>query len=303
MMRSFSSTSFALAALVALTTLAAAGPAIAFVPPGVKVRPVAGDMVYVPGATYRFAAQATWQGPVPGSSVIADPLGYEARVASFWIDRTEVTVSAYSACVHSGKCKALTDGDNFASNHNVLCTYAKAGFDEHPINCVNHVEAEEYCAYMGKRLPSEREWELAERGPTSLAFPWGNDPPTPKHVNASDASCAKDAMTLLGESFTSLWPSPPDDDGFPFTAPVATYPINASPFGALDMSGNVEEWMSDPWNDIANPGPGGSGVNDFVVRGGSWDLNSYDAFSGTRRTEAVETTRASWLGFRCARGA
>lgn len=288
-----------------LATVATTTPAVAFVPPGIKVRPVAGDMVYVPSATYRFAAQATWQGPVPGSSAIADPLGYEAHVSAFWIDRTEVTVAAYTACVRAGKCKPLTDGDNFASNHSVLCTFGKAGFDEHPINCVSHVEAETYCEYMGKRLPTEREWELAERGPTSLPFPWGTEPPTPKHVNASDASCAKEAMSLLNESFTSIWTTPPDDDGFAFTAPVGTYPINASPYGALDLSGNVEEWVSDAWSDLANPAPPtpGNPVTDYVVRGGSWDLNSYDAFSGTRRTEAAETTRAAWLGFRCARGA
>ena len=293
----------ALVALVAPLTLV--DRAEAFVPPTTKIDPHArADMVFVPGVAFRFAVEASWAGTIPGSSAYGDPAGYDVKVASFYIDRTEVTVGAYTACVQSGACAALLDGDNFAANHTIVCTYGKPGLEQHPVNCVSHVEAEKYCAYQNKRLPTEYEFELAERGPNGKPFPWGDEPPTPRHVNACDAACARESMAKLNETFTSLWPSDPlADDGFPFTAPVGSYPAGASPFGALDMSGNVEEWVDDAWWDLGPSGPtkGPSVNNDYVVRGGSWDLNSIDAFATTRRTDAAGTTRAAWLGFRCAK--
>ncbi|MEO7094225.1 MAG: SUMF1/EgtB/PvdO family nonheme iron enzyme, partial [Polyangiales bacterium] len=173
------------------------------------------------------------------------------------------------------------------------------------------VEAEKYCAFAGKRLPTEYEYELAERGPKGKAFPWGDEAPLPVHVNACDASCMRDAQTKLAEQFSNMWPDINGDDGYGFTSPVGSYPAGASPYGVLDLSGNVEEWVADPWWDVATltpgavpapPPPTGAG-SDYVIRGGSWDLNNIDAFSGVRRTEAGSGTRAAWLGFRCARDA
>ena len=284
------------------------GRADAFVPPTAKMAVPLGDMVLVTGASYRFGIEAKWQGPVPGSSALGDPAGYPVTVSSFLIDRTEVTVAAYETCVQAGTCAALLDGDNFAANHSVVCNYGKAGYGQHPINCVSYTEAEKYCAFVGKRLPTEYEFELAERGPNGKSFPWGDDPPMPKHVNACDASCTRDAQSKLAETYSSMWPDINGDDGYGFTSPVGTYPAGASPYGALDLSGNVEEWVADGWSDLTTlaagaapapppPTPGG----EFVVRGGSWDLNNIDAFSGVRRSEAAITTRAAWLGFRCAR--
>ena len=293
-----------------LTGLGFERRANAFVPPTAKLSIPRGDMVFVPGASYRFGVEAKWQGAVPGSSALGDPAGYPVTVGSFLIDRTEVTVAAYEACVQSGACDALLDGDNFASNHSIVCNYGKTGYDQHPINCVSFTEAEKFCTHAGKRLPTEYEFELAERGPKGRSFPWGDEPPLPTHVNACDASCARDAQSKLAEQYSSMWPDINGDDGYGFTAPVGTYPAGASPYGALDLSGNVEEWVSDAWSDLSGlgagttlapppPNPGSA----FVIRGGSWDLNNIDAFSGVRRSEAAPTTRAAWLGFRCARDA
>jgi formylglycine-generating enzyme required for sulfatase activity len=290
-----------------------AGSVLGFVPPPANRVERRADMVMVTGATYRFEVQASWQGSMPGTSVMGDPLGYEVTVGSFFIDRTEVTVSAYGDCVTAGACPTLVEGDNYSTNHSSICTYGKAGFEQHPVNCITHDEAEKYCAFVGKRLPTEYEFELAERGPNGKAFPWGTEPATATLVNACDAACARDGMTKLGETFTSLYVNDPNaDDGWAFTAPVGTYPLGASPYGALDLSGNVEEWVSDAWWDL--PPAGTTGVlgpmakptttgGDFVVRGGSWDLNGMESFCGTRRTSAGERTRAAWLGFRCARDA
>jgi formylglycine-generating enzyme required for sulfatase activity len=299
-----------LAIVLAGSVLAVVDRAGAFVPPPANRVERRADMVLVPSATYRFEAQASWQGPYAGTSTLGDPLGYEVTVSSFFIDRTEVTVAAYGDCVAAGSCPPLVEGDNYSTGHTPLCTYGKPGMEQHPVNCVTHDEAEKFCAFVGKRLPTEYEFELAERGPNVRAFPWGAEAASATLTNACDAACARDG-SKVGDTFTSLYVNDPNaDDGWAFTAPVGTYPAGASMFGALDLSGNVEEWVSDSWWDL--PPAGTSGVvgpqvkvpgGDFVVRGGSWDLNTMESFCGTRRTSAGERTRAAWLGFRCARDA
>jgi formylglycine-generating enzyme required for sulfatase activity len=257
-------------------------------------------MVYVHGASYKFGKQATWQGPHPGSSGFgSDPDGVTVTVPSFLIDRTEVTVRAYTACVNAGACTALVDGTDTND-----CTYNRPGYEEHPLNCVSFDEAAKFCTFLNKRLPTEFEYELAERGPSSRPFPWGDAPPTPKHVNACDAACVRE-MSKRGSNFSSLWADTGGDDGWAITAPVGTYPDGASLYGVQDLSGNVEEWVSDLWGPIAAVPPTvSSGMyQDHVVRGGSWDLSSIDAFAATRRSSASKDTRTSWLGFRCARDA
>jgi formylglycine-generating enzyme required for sulfatase activity len=283
------------AALAALIAIVVVAPARAFMRPGVALAGRS-DMVFVPGATFKLGKQAQWGGPKAGTAAFGDPEGVVVSTGSFFIDRTEVTVRAYAACVTAGACDKLEDG----TPQNV-CTSGRPDFDEHPINCVTFDEATKFCAWQGKRLPSEAEFELAERGPNARPFPWGDTPPEPKHVNACDASCVREEQKL-GSNFTSLWQDTGGDDGWPFTAPVGNYPDGASPFGALDLSGNVEEWVSDPWGALtpgAVPMPGP--VVDHVVRGGSWDLSTIDAFAATRRSAAGKDMRAAWLGFRCAR--
>lgn len=293
-----------LAPFVLLATFVAVPRARAFVPPkgaGVSTRL---DMVHVPGATYRFGAEARWQGAVPGSlpAVGLDPGGWSVRVESFFIDRTEVTAGAYASCVSAGQCAPLSQGDTDRPKFSIACTYGKPGLESHPVNCVSHDEAQAYCAFVGKRLPTDIEWELAARGTTTQPFPWGDAYPTPRHLNACDASLQRDSVTKLGDPYTSMYHDTPDDDGYALTAPVGTYPDGASPYGALDMSGNVEEWCSDNWWELSTSGPPKTPAfpDDYVVRGGAWDLNNAESFAVTRRLDTKGTTRAAWLGFRCA---
>ncbi len=296
-MRRFTFPSLVLVAALPIVILDAP-VARAFVPPTARVQTF-GEMVLVPGASYKFGKQAVWGGPHAGQMIPgADAEGVTVTVGTFFLDRTEVTVRAYGACVSSGKCVALSQG-----NETNDCTYDRPGYAEHPLNCVSFDEAKAFCGSLGKRLPDEFEWELAERGPTSRPFPWGEAPPTPKHVNACDASCVREELKK-GSTFTSLWVDTGGDDLWAFTAPVGTYPDGVSQYGALDLSGNVEEWVLDLWGPIsATPTtsvpPGG--YEDHVVRGGSWDLGTIDTFSGVRRSAAAKDTRTSWLGFRCAR--
>src|SRR5271170_6925732 len=86
-------------------------------------------------------------------------------VAPFWIDRTEVTVAAYRACVAAGVCPV-------PARASATCTY-DADDPDLPVSCVHWADASAYCGWSGKRLPSEREWEYAARGPLAVPFPWG----------------------------------------------------------------------------------------------------------------------------------
>jgi formylglycine-generating enzyme required for sulfatase activity len=196
-------------------------------------------------------------------------------VAPFWIDQTEVTVGAYRACVDAGACPS-------PSRASKACTYGKGDADL-PVSCVHWRDADGYCKYAGKRLPSEREWEYAARGTFSVPFPWGGGRP----------SCTF-AATLTGElTGKTCSPGP---------TRVGTHPYGASVFGVQDMSGNVEEWTADWYNespgDDAAPRVGAA----HVLRGGGW--SSLPSLS--------RTTTRSWgsaleagpsVGFRCAKDA
>ena len=272
----------------------------AFVPPNVRASRPHGEMIYVPATQFAFAREAVWKSG--SSSSGSDPAGYPAQLGAFYIDRLEVSAAQYKACVVAGPCAALTMGDTFTATQTPVCTYEKLGFEQHPINCVSHDEAETYCRWVGKRLPLEPEFELAERGPGGRPFPWGDADPGPKLVNACDDRCAREGASM--GSFSSMYESTGGgDDGWAFTAPVGSYPDGASPYGVLDLAGNVEEWVADPYFEIAGPYvlPTASPGGEYVIRGGSWDLNTGDALSGVRRTDGSADTRAAWLGFRCAR--
>jgi formylglycine-generating enzyme required for sulfatase activity len=197
------------------------------------------------------------------------------NVAPFWIDQTEVTVRAYRACVDAGACAA-------PARTSKACTY---GHDdpELPVSCVHWRDADGYCKYAGKRLPSEREWEYAARGTTTMAFPWGG----------GRATCAH-AVTLTGElTGKTCSPGP---------ARVGSHPWGASVFGAQDMSGNVEEWTSDWYTesagDDASPRVGAA----HVLRGGGWSsLPSLSRTTSRSWGSALEAGPS--VGFRCARDA
>jgi formylglycine-generating enzyme required for sulfatase activity len=191
-------------------------------------------------------------------------------LSAFSIDRTEVTVAAYAACVKAGKCTAAETGP--------LCNASVAGRDQHPINCVNWLQAKAYCEAQGQRLPTESEWEFAARGAAGHAYPWGDEPP-----NAARARWnAKDG-----------------------TEPVGSHPSGATANGVQDLAGNVFEWVEDGWYDypgssVTNPRhPTGEGR---IFRGGGWYDTSANALRSNFRSRSVETFRGYGLGFRCATG-
>jgi serine/threonine-protein kinase len=177
---------------------------------------------------------------------------HTVRLNDFWIDRTEVTNRQYEQCVQAGACRASTcagrselDGAN------------------HPVVCVDWEQARAYCAWVGARLPTEAEWEKAARGTDGRTYPWGNTFDG-SQLNFCDKNCEFD------------WKDAASDDGYARTAPVGSYPAGASPYGALDMAGNVWEWVADWYaadyysrSTERNP-PGPDSGQYRVLRGGSW---------------------------------
>ncbi|MEM1010214.1 MAG: SUMF1/EgtB/PvdO family nonheme iron enzyme, partial [Myxococcota bacterium] len=130
----------------------------------------------------------------------------EVRMHSFWIDQHEVSVRQWQSCVRRGKCRSLRREQ---SNQKL------------PVRFVKWFEARRFCAWMGKRLPTEAEWERAARGKDTRRFPWGNQPLDCRRINYW--RCRQDLQPVQREGQT----------------------LGDSPFGVYDMVGNVREWVED----------------------------------------------------------
>ena len=205
---------------------------------------------------------------------------HEVYLSDFAIDKTEVRAGAYKACVDAGVCAYNGDtGGYYTYDHNM---------ENHPINGVNWYEANTYCEWLGKRLPTEAEWEKAARGIDGRKYPWGNSP---------DASCTHLVMDEGG-----------DGCGTAQTWEVGSKPLGASPYGAMDMAGNVWEWTADwyssdyyeqtPVEGWVNPEGPVSGVY-RVLRGGSWLNFDPVLLNSSFRNFLTPANRFSYLGFRC----
>jgi formylglycine-generating enzyme required for sulfatase activity len=196
---------------------------------------------------------------------------HPVELSAFWIDQTEITNEMYKKCVEAGSCEQPKP-----TTYYVDSSYAK-----NPVVFVTWQDAVDYCAYVGRRLPTESEWEKAARGDDERKYPWGNQ------------AASKD---LLNYSQTNIG----------HTTPVNSYPNGASPYGAVDMAGNVIEWVNDLYSTTYyknSPAMDPKGVNSgnlHVVRGGSFksDLEEVTTY---RRASENPANSLGTMGFRCAR--
>jgi formylglycine-generating enzyme required for sulfatase activity len=173
------------------------------------------SLVEIPGATFLMGCG------VDDAHCDDDNAEHEVTVSSFSLERTEVSAGAYRACVDAGSCTSTPNDPN--------CNLATPGRDAYPINCVTWQQAVDYCTFVGRRLPTEAEWELAAAGPDNRTFPWG----------FAEASCMYAHMFqpnggMGGYGCLSN-----------LTARVENYEDGASIDGVLQLAGNVDEWVSD----------------------------------------------------------
>ncbi len=193
---------------------------------------------------------------------------------AFWVDKTEVTNAQYKKCVGAGACEASDTATDPTRNS-----------DTQPVVDVNSSMAQTYCQSAGRQLPTEAQWEKAARGTDGRVYPWGNQPATCEYAVMNDGSgngCGK------GDPAWS----------------VGSKPKGASPYGALDMAGNVSEWVSDWYSDTYYAGspsknpPGPPSGEHQVMRGGFVSSDTRYVRGASRHWNLP----GNWspdLGFRC----
>jgi eukaryotic-like serine/threonine-protein kinase len=235
-----------------------------FLPIVSRLYPV--GMVYIPAGPVSIGCN-----PEHNDGFECDPLELPLHIVTlnaFFIDKYEVTNAQYADCVELGVCNTLND----VSAQTRLDYYDNPTYANYPVVRANWYQAMDYCAWAGKRLPTEEEWEKAAKGTDNRTYPWGDLSPTCDQANFN--SCKGD------------------------TAEVGSYPDGASPYGVMDMAGNVMEWTYS-WgsygpNSINYPIPMSPWT--FIMRGGDWSSETYFVRAAYRLPHIGE-----WLsGFRCA---
>ena len=234
---------------------------------------------------------------------------HRVTLSPYCMDATEVTVGAYQACVLSGTCQPAPTTVNVstyspedATFWSQFCNGSRQDRQDHPVNCVDWTMSDSYCRWRNARLPTEAEWEYAARGTDGRTYPWGESPPDGSRLNVLDVTGLA-TLRQAGRSFTSEFTF---NDGQGATAPVGSYPAGASPYGILDLAGNVHEWTGDWYGaygaDVQNPRGAPSGQQ-RVSRGGGWHFTLSAWVRAADRNWDGPASRNRNLGFRCARGA
>ena len=230
------------------------------------------EMVYVPEGEFTM-------GSTDSDARDEESPVREVRLDAYWIDKYEVSNAQYQKCVNAGKCTEPGSTVSWIR----ASYYGNTEYDDFPVITVNWHQAKAYCEWVGGSLPTEAQWEKAARGTDARKYPWGVESPNCERANYSpDWS---NNVKCVGD-----------------TERVGTYPAGASPYGAMDMAGNVWEWVLDwygPYDEAETNNPEGpaSGYN-RVMRGGSW-INYSRLIRSTYRGVYDPASKGEDIGFRC----
>lgn len=248
-------------------------------------------MVYVPAGEFLMGSKIGLTDEQPVHKVYLD---------AYWVDRTEITNSMYSDCVKSGACREPS----------TLIFYNDPAYADHPVEYVSWTDAVNYCAWVGRRLPTEAEWEkVASWNPYTneqRIYPWGNTYDCRK--GNFDDETELDA-SLMQKDVVNC-------DGYVRSAPVGSYPDGASIYGALDLGGNVWEWVHDAFIEVdpfnatiqnyyaISPAKNPQGVDPKItdyrsMRGGSYNFTFGVGRSAYRLWFGLDDSYDG-VGFRCA---
>ena len=238
------------------------------------------EMVSIPAGEFIMGCDAADPLCLPAASP-----SHKVYLDAYRIDTYEVTFRRYNQCVQSGQCSELYMGGG--------CNAGLPWNANHPANCVDYKQADTFCAWEDKRLPTEAEWEKAARGQYPAAeyrFPWGNEP----------ASCER---AVMNKSTAAGVMGPGCGAGT--TQPVGSKPKGASPYGVMDMAGNLYEWTSDWYSETyfskspaKNPQGPNSGAHK-TLRSSSWLMRTDDGIATNVRSGYSPLGQGYVVGFRC----
>ena len=250
------------------------------------------EAAYQLGKKYNADTQKSWY---------EDELSkHRVWLEAFSMDATEVTNREYRQFIDAGGYTQQKfwspEGWQFLQKDKLTApgfwTDTRFNQPEQPVVGVSWYEADAYCRWAGKQLPAEAQWEKAARGTDRRQYPWGNAPVSGTLANYCDVQCDQ------------AWKDTRGKDGYPYTAPVGSYPSGKSPYGIEDLAGNVWEWVQDWYAaDYYRRSPERNPVNDTpaesrVLRGGGWHNPPAYVRAAVRHRYAPDN-RSSGLGFRC----
>jgi formylglycine-generating enzyme len=236
------------------------------------------------GGALRLELGARCQGRFESESPAASVF-----LPAFAIDRTEVTVAAFGDCVRARGCRPLPG----------VSAWPAPVEGARPVERASHADADDFCRWRGGRLPTEAEWEKAARGPLPRPWPWG----TAWSERRANHGRAERLAPSSGPDATEETVDPAD--GFAGVAPPGSFPAGASPYGVLDMAGNVWEWTGgyfarEPPQASTRFDPRGPpGGSERTIRGGGYRSPPSD-LRVTRRVGLHPAERLAGVGFRCA---